>query len=215
MNAIYLLPVNLYGPGDNFDPESSHVIPSLIQKCIAAREAGDSFITAWGTGSASREFLYVDDAAEGILLATQRYNDPDPVNLGAGWEITIRELTNLVAKLCRYEGEVAGTPPSRTASRGAASMCHARKSVLAFRPTPHLKRALQDDCLVRGRAGQALKIRPTGVMRNKNELQDKGMMAALCAMPGPRGRGAYPPPCPLMRRRACQQIIRVLRGKMI
>ena len=91
-NAIYLLPVNLYGPGDNFDPASSHVIPALIKKCVDAIESGADHIDVWGTGSASREFLYVDDAAEGIVLAAERYDGAEPVNLGVGAEITIREL---------------------------------------------------------------------------------------------------------------------------
>jgi GDP-L-fucose synthase len=105
-NAIYLVPVNLYGPGDNFNPTSSHVIPALIKKCVDAREAGDSFIEVWGTGAASREFLYVDDAAEGIVLAAERYDDGDPVNLGVGREIAIRDLVALVVRLTGYGGEV-------------------------------------------------------------------------------------------------------------
>jgi GDP-L-fucose synthase len=105
-DVIHLIPVNLYGPGDNFNPASSHVIPALIKKCVDAREADDHHIEVWGTGSASREFLYVDDAAEGIVLATQRYDDPDPVNLGVGREITIRDLVDLIARLTRFEGEV-------------------------------------------------------------------------------------------------------------
>jgi GDP-L-fucose synthase len=105
-NAIYLLPVNLYGPGDNFNPESSHVIPALIKKCVEARERGDDFIEAWGTGSASREFLYVDDAARGIVLAAERYDGREPVNLGVGSEITIRDLTELIARLTSFTGEI-------------------------------------------------------------------------------------------------------------
>jgi GDP-L-fucose synthase len=106
MNAIYLIPVNLYGPGDNFDPGSSHVIPALIKKCVDAREAGDAFIEVWGTGSASREFLYVDDAAEGIVLGADRYDGEDPVNLGVGQEITIRELVTLIVRLTGFKGEL-------------------------------------------------------------------------------------------------------------
>jgi len=106
MNAISLLPVNLYGPRDNFDLDSSHVIPALIRKAIEAREARRPFIEAWGTGSASREFLFVRDAARGITAATDAYNKPDPVNLGSGEEITIRELTELVCRHCRFEGEI-------------------------------------------------------------------------------------------------------------
>ena len=110
LNAIYLLPVNLYGPRDNFDLNSSHVIPALIRKCVEAKRAGASFITAWGTGKASREFLFVEDAAEGIALAAEKYNDPDPVNLGAGREITIKDLTELVAKLSGFTGEIRWDP---------------------------------------------------------------------------------------------------------
>jgi GDP-L-fucose synthase len=105
-NAIYLLPVNLYGPRDNFDLKSSHVIPALIRKCIEAREDGQSRILAWGTGAASREFLYVRDGAEGIVAAAERYNKPEPVNLGSGEEIRIRELAGLVAELCEFKGTI-------------------------------------------------------------------------------------------------------------
>jgi len=110
LNAIYLLPVNLYGPRDNFDLHSSHVIPALIRKCVEARNARADHITAWGTGTASREFLFVDDAAEGIVLATEKYNDADPVNLGAGREITIKELTELVARLAGFAGKIVWDP---------------------------------------------------------------------------------------------------------
>jgi GDP-L-fucose synthase len=106
MNVIYLIPVNLYGPGDNFDPSSSHVIPALIKKCVDAREAGDAFIEVWGTGSASREFLYVDDAAEGIVLGADRYDGAEPVNLGVGQEITVRDLVTTIVRLTRFEGEI-------------------------------------------------------------------------------------------------------------
>src|SRR6476620_2938997 len=99
LNAVYLLPVNLYGPRDNFDLRTSHVIPALIRKCVEAKRKNAPFIEAWGTGSASREFLYVEDAVEGILLATEKYNGQDPVNLGAGREISIKNLTELVAQL--------------------------------------------------------------------------------------------------------------------
>jgi len=105
-NAISLLPVNLYGPGDNFDPKSSHVIPALIKKVIDAREAGRREIEVWGTGSASREFLYVTDAAEGIVAAVARYNEPDPVNLGNGREITIKALIELICELCGFSGDL-------------------------------------------------------------------------------------------------------------
>ena len=105
-NAIYLLPVNLYGPRDNFDPESSHVIPALIKKMVDAKLAGKNEVVVWGTGKVSREFLYVEDASEGILLAAEKYDKSDPVNLGVGREITISELVSLIAKLTGYDGKV-------------------------------------------------------------------------------------------------------------
>ncbi|MGB9810085.1 MAG: NAD-dependent epimerase/dehydratase family protein, partial [Caldanaerobacter sp.] len=105
-NAIYLLPVNLYGPRDNFDPESSHVIPAIIKKVFDAKLKGEKEIVVWGTGKVTREFLYVEDAAEGIILATEKYNEPEPVNLGTGKEITIRELVNMIAELCDYRGKI-------------------------------------------------------------------------------------------------------------
>ncbi len=105
-NAIYLLPVNLYGPGDNFDPRSSHVIPALIKKSVDAIDSGADHIDVWGTGAASREFLYVDDAAEGVVLAAEKYDSPEPVNLGVGKEITIRELVTLIAELTGFSGEI-------------------------------------------------------------------------------------------------------------
>lgn len=105
-NVIHLIPVNLYGPGDNFDPATSHVIPALIKKAVDAREAGDPAIEVWGTGNASREFLYVDDAAEGIVLAAERYDGADPVNLGVGSEITIRELLERIVAMTGFRGDV-------------------------------------------------------------------------------------------------------------
>jgi GDP-L-fucose synthase len=104
--GIYLLPVNLYGPGDNFDLETSHVIPALIRKFCAAKEARAHEVEVWGTGRATREFLYVDDAARAIVLATERYDSPEPVNLGAGQEISIRDLAEMIAKLTGFEGEI-------------------------------------------------------------------------------------------------------------
>lgn len=105
-NSIFLLPVNLYGPGDNFNPASSHVIPALIKKCVDAIDSGADYIDCWGTGSASREFIYVADAAEGILLATEHYNGPEPVNIGAGFEITIKELAEKIVELTGFTGEI-------------------------------------------------------------------------------------------------------------
>ena len=106
MNGVYVLPVNLYGPRDNFDLHTSHVIPAIIRKCIEARDSGEPTVTLWGTGSASREFLYAEDAAEGLLLAAERYDDPDPVNLGAGFEITISDLAEEIAALTGFTGEL-------------------------------------------------------------------------------------------------------------
>jgi GDP-L-fucose synthase len=106
LNAIYLLPVNLYGPRDNFDLESSHVIPALIQRMIEATERGDREIVLWGDGSPTREFLYVQDCAEALVLAAERYDDPEPVNLGSGEEIAIRHLAELVADVTGFAGEI-------------------------------------------------------------------------------------------------------------
>jgi GDP-L-fucose synthase len=105
-NGIYLIPVNLYGPSDNFNLESSHVIPALIRKCVEAKRSGQRAITAWGTGKPTREFLYVQDAAQAIVLAAERYEKPDPVNIGSGQEISIRHLVNMIKELVGYEGEV-------------------------------------------------------------------------------------------------------------
>jgi len=104
-NAIFLLPVNLYGPGDNFDPRSSHVIPALIRKFVEAKELNQPTVTIWGTGKATREFLYVEDAAEAIVLATQKYDKPDPINIGASFEIPIKDLAQLIKQIVGYEGK--------------------------------------------------------------------------------------------------------------
>lgn len=109
-NFIYLLPVNLYGPRDNFDEKSSHVIPAIIKKCIDARDTNQKYITCWGTGKATREFLYVKDAAEAIALAAEKYNDPEPMNIGSGYEITINDLTNLISKLTKFNGDIKWDP---------------------------------------------------------------------------------------------------------
>jgi GDP-L-fucose synthase len=106
LNAIYLLPVNLYGPNDNFDLHTSHVIPALIRKCVEARDREEKKIIAWGTGSASREFLYVEDCAEGLVLSLERYDSPEPMNLGSGREISVKDLTHLIARLAKFEGEI-------------------------------------------------------------------------------------------------------------
>jgi len=106
MKSAYVLPVNLYGPGDNFDLESSHVIPALIRKCVEAVDSKSDHIICWGTGKASREFLYVEDAAEGIIRAAERMDEPTPINLGSSMEITIRDLVELIVKLCGFRGEI-------------------------------------------------------------------------------------------------------------
>src|SRR2546421_2859349 len=105
-NSIFLLPVNLYGPGDNFDPDSSHVIPALIRKCIEARKRNDPSIEVWGDGSSTREFLYVEDAADGIVLASERYDLSDPVNLGSAHEISVKDLVEMIRRLTGFTGEV-------------------------------------------------------------------------------------------------------------
>jgi GDP-L-fucose synthase len=105
-NSIFLLPVNLYGPGDNFNPDSSHVIPAIIKKCVDAIKAGQNEIVLWGDGSATREFLYVGDAAEGIVAAAEKFNGPEPVNLGAGFEISIKDLAENIVKLTGFKGRI-------------------------------------------------------------------------------------------------------------
>jgi GDP-L-fucose synthase len=110
LNGVYLLPVNLYGPRDNFDLQTSHVIPALIRKCEEARLTGAGHVECWGTGSASREFLYVDDCAEAVVAATQRYDETEPVNIGASREITIKELTELIARITGFEGRIVWDP---------------------------------------------------------------------------------------------------------
>ncbi len=105
-NSIFLMPVNLYGPGDNFDPETSHVIPALIKKCVEARENGENSITVWGSGTPTREFFYVEDCAEAIVRAAEVYDSGEPLNIGAGFEISIKELAELIAELCGFQGEI-------------------------------------------------------------------------------------------------------------
>lgn len=109
-NSIFLLPVNLYGPGDNFDPNSSHVIPALIKKCVDARNKGEKTIEVWGTGQATREFFYVEDAARAIVEATEKYNKSEPVNIGAGFEISIKDLAELIVELTGYKGQIVWNP---------------------------------------------------------------------------------------------------------
>lgn len=109
-NSVFLMPVNLYGPGDNFDPANSHVIPALIKKCVDAKNAGDDHIVVWGDGTPTREFLYVADAAEGIVLAAERYNESEPVNLGSAFEISIKELAELIVRLTGFPGKLIWDP---------------------------------------------------------------------------------------------------------
>jgi dTDP-glucose 4,6-dehydratase/GDP-L-fucose synthase len=136
--SIYLMPVNLYGPRDDFDLETSHVIPAIIRKCVEARENGDDSITAWGTGKPTREFLYVKDAADGILTATERYDESDPVNLGSGMEISIRGLVEKIADLTGFEGEIewdTSKPdgqPRRKLDTSRARECFGWKATSSF-----------------------------------------------------------------------------------
>lgn len=110
MDAVYVLPVNMYGPRDNFNLGASHVIPALVRKCVEARDRGDKQILAWGTGSASREFLYVEDCADALVHVMSRYDSPEPLNIGTGREITIKSLTELIARLVGFEGQIAWDP---------------------------------------------------------------------------------------------------------
>jgi GDP-L-fucose synthase len=141
-NAIYLLPVNLYGPRDNFDLETSHVIPALIRKCVEAKETGCRELLLWGDGSPTREFLYVEDAAEGLLLATERYDGDEPVNLGTGEEIAIRELAQLIAAEVGFTGEIVW---DRTKPNGQPRRCldvSRAKQWFGFRAAHHLREGI-------------------------------------------------------------------------
>lgn len=147
LNAIYLLPVNLYGPADNFDPRSSHVIPALVRKCVEARRQSASHIEAWGTGAASREFLYVEDAAEGLILSIEKYDSPEPMNLGSGREITIKALTELIAKLTGFVGEIRWDPSKPDGQpRRCLDISRAKEEIGFVAATPFeqgLKRTIQ------------------------------------------------------------------------
>ena len=142
-NSIFLLPVNLYGPGDNFDPESSHVIPALIKKCIDARTHGHDTIEVLGDGSPTREFLYVEDAAEGILLATEHYNDSQPVNLGSSNEISIKALVETIARLADFEGKIVwdATKPNGQPRRRLETM--RAEQAFGFRAKTSFEEGLQ------------------------------------------------------------------------
>lgn len=142
-NSIYLLPVNLYGPGDNFDPSSSHVIPALIKKCVDGRESASDHINVWGDGSATREFLYVEDAAEGIILAAERYNASEPVNLGSGTEIPIKNLVHLIATATGFRGEIVwDTSKPNGQPRRGLDTSRAERS-FGFRATTSFEDGLQ------------------------------------------------------------------------
>lgn len=142
-NAIYLLPVNLYGPGDNFDPRSSHVIPALIKKCVDAVEQGDRQIMAWGTGSASREFLYVEDAARAIVLATETYDQPEPVNLGSAMEITIKELLTLIAELTGFTGQIIWDTTQPDGQPRRSLDTNRARQAFGFRATTNFREGLR------------------------------------------------------------------------
>ncbi len=143
LGGAYLLPVNLYGPGDNFDLQSSHVIPALIRKCEEARVTGADHVECWGTGRASREFLYVDDCAEAILAATERYDDAEPVNVGASSEITIRELTELIVRLTGFEGRLAWDPSKPDGQPRRALETSRARELFGFTATTPLEEGLE------------------------------------------------------------------------
>ena len=143
MNVVHLLPVNLYGPRDNFDPASSHVIPALIKKVQDALDSGSGEIEVWGTGRASREFLYVEDAARGICAAAEAHDGPEPVNLGAGFEVSIRELTHLIARLMGFEGEIVWDP-TKPDGQPRRSLDTARaERLFGFRATTSFEEGLE------------------------------------------------------------------------
>ena len=155
MHAVFLLPVNLYGPGDNFDPRTSHVIPALIRKCMEARAAGAGEIVLWGDGSPTREFLYVSDAARGILLATQQYDKPEPVNLGSGQEISIRDLAERIARLTGFTGAIRW---DATKPNGQPRRClevRRAEAEFGFRATTTLERGLEETIRWYQQAGAA------------------------------------------------------------
>ncbi|MCC7147510.1 MAG: GDP-L-fucose synthase [Phycisphaeraceae bacterium] len=143
LKSAVVLPVNLYGPGDNFDPQSSHVVPALIRKCEEARRANAPAMECWGTGSASREFLYVDDAAAGVLAAAERMEEPLPINLGTGSEISIRDLVTLIAQLCGYTGRITWDPSKPDGQpRRSLDISRARQ-LLGWQPQIDFKTGLQ------------------------------------------------------------------------
>jgi GDP-L-fucose synthase len=144
MNAIFLLPVNLYGPSDNFDYQTSHVIPALIRKCMEARASGANEIVLWGDGSPTREFLYVTDAARGILLATERYDKPEPVNLGSGHEISIRDLAEMIARLTGFTGAIRWDASKPNGQPRRCLNVRRAESEFGFRATTALEQGLEE-----------------------------------------------------------------------
>ena len=142
-NAIYLIPVNLYGPGDNFDLETSHVIPALIRKCIEAKEQGADHMVVWGSGKATREFLYVEDAAEGIVLATECFNGEEPINLGCGREISIKELAHLVAYLTGFSGDIVWDSSKPDGQRSRCLNTEKAEKLFGFRAETAFEEGLQ------------------------------------------------------------------------
>ncbi len=144
LDAIYLLPVNLYGPRDNFDLHTSHVIPALVRKCVEARDRGDATISAWGTGSASREFLYVKDCAEAIVSAMEKYDSPEPLNLGNGREITIKDLTELVARISQFKGKIVWDPTKPDGQPRRCLDVSAAKKALGFEARTTLEDGLAE-----------------------------------------------------------------------
>lgn len=144
LNAVTVVPVNLYGPGDNFDCETSHVIPALIRKAVEARDAGHRHIDVWGTGKASREFLFVRDAARAVALAADLYNQPEPVNLGSGRETTIRNLAELICELCGYRGELRWDPTKPDGQPRRCLDTSRARHEFGFRSTTSLKDGLRE-----------------------------------------------------------------------
>ena len=173
LNAVYLLPTNLYGPGDNFAPESSHVIPALIRKLIEAVESGSPTVEVWGTGRATREFLYVDDAAEGVVLAAERYDGRDPVNLGAGGEISIRELAELIAAETGFRGELVwdhSRPDGQP--RRAVDSTRARE-LFGFRAGTEFAEGLRRTVEWYGRAAAPDRLAPGGHQLSRRDFGRK------------------------------------------
>jgi GDP-L-fucose synthase len=164
-NAITLLPVNLYGPEDNFDPESSHVIPALIRKAVEARDAGRPYLECWGTGAASREFLFVRDAAQAIVLAAEHYDKPEPVNLGSGQEITVGDLARLICDLCDFKGELRWDPTKPDGQpRRSLDTTRARQE-FGFTATTSFREGLRETIAWYERVGQAALPVPTTARR--------------------------------------------------